>query len=624
MCKLRSGCSYLEKADTSTRLYCSDANIYPKSRIYLKWQEVWRISCPIIFVKLNTSTRHFFNGQLVCFTSGCEFNDLIVATILRNSQIDALNDEDTAIIEIIKMENITDIFDRDLFMLEAKSYFDPYHQVFAALKNLNEYNFPFKNRIIKVQKDCHFPRYQHSNLYAYKNYSIRPDSLSEWLKYDLKLENMQVHAVHSAVSNDFSLIVGPPGTGKTFIGLEILKILLENTNEKILILTQTNTALDKFLIGALNFTNDIVRLGGQCHTEALFPYLADNSLPMDTKSYLKKLHYMQKKKVNDLIAENSNEMEIFKQISKHYRLTEEANQLKTFCNVNSKRVFGMTTSFSAHNSSINKMLKAGIVIIEEASEILESHVVASLTTDTKHVIMIGDHQQLRPQINSYALQKKFNFNISLFERLIKNNLQNISLDVQMRMRPEFCDLLRESVYFNLKDGENVLKYPNVKGMKKNFLCFSHHYPENSAQAETSKHNEFEVDFLINLYEKLIDSGNESGDIVILTSYAAQAKKFKEKLKNSQLPYVRVAILDAYQGEESNIILLSLVRSNKSNEIGFMSFENRVSVLLSRAKIGFYICGNLQCFANSSKMWKNVMKVLVRHDALESDLSLNNI
>lgn len=67
----------------------------------------------------------------------------------------------------------------------------------------------------------------------------------------------------------FSIIQGPPGTGKTLIGLEILTTLLKNTDEQILIICCTNHALDQFLAGVLNYTEDIVRMGNQSKNELL-------------------------------------------------------------------------------------------------------------------------------------------------------------------------------------------------------------------------------------------------------------------------------------------------------------------------------------------------------------------
>lgn len=78
-----------------------------------------------------------------------------------------------------------------------------------------------------------------------------------------------MQAFKSSITSKFSVIQGPPGTGKTMIGLEILSTLLRNTEEQILVICNTNHALDQFLVGALTFTEDIVRMGNQSKNELL-------------------------------------------------------------------------------------------------------------------------------------------------------------------------------------------------------------------------------------------------------------------------------------------------------------------------------------------------------------------
>lgn len=79
--------------------------------------------------------------------------------------------------------------------------------------------------------------------------------------------------------------------------------------------------------------------------------------------------------------------------------------------------------------------------------------------------------------------------------------------------------------------------------------------------------------------------------------------------------IRVSSVDGYQGEENEIVLLSLVRSNSNKSIGFLKTSNRVCVALSRAKLGFYIAGNLDLLAQVSSLWKNVKSYLRKLKAL---------
>lgn len=85
----------------------------------------------------------------------------------------------------------------------------------------------------------------------------------------LGLNDSQLNAFKSALSRKFSVIQGPPGCGKTFIGLEIISTLLLNTDSQILIVCYTNHALDQFLSGILKYTEDIVRIGNQSKNEVL-------------------------------------------------------------------------------------------------------------------------------------------------------------------------------------------------------------------------------------------------------------------------------------------------------------------------------------------------------------------
>ena len=79
--------------------------------------------------------------------------------------------------------------------------------------------------------------------------------------------------------------------------------------------------------------------------------------------------------------------------------------------------------------------------MEEAAEVLESHIVTSLTPGCQHLILIGDHQQLRPNPTVYDLAKHYNLDVSLFERMVKNGMPFERLRLQHRMRPEISKML---------------------------------------------------------------------------------------------------------------------------------------------------------------------------------------
>lgn len=89
-----------------------------------------------------------------------------------------------------------------------------------------------------------------------------------------------------------------------------------------------------------------------------------------------------------------------------------------------------------------------------------------------------------------------------------------------------------------------------------------------------------------------------------------------------LANIRVSSVDAYQGEENEIVLLSLVRSNNNNSIGFLKTNNRVCVALSRARLGFYIAGDLKLLARASKLWNSVKTYLCDLNAMGKNLSVS--
>jgi len=100
----------------------------------------------------------------------------------------------------------------------------------------------------------------------------------------------------------------------------------------------------------------------------------------------------------------------------------------------------------------------------------------------------------------------------------------------------------------------------------------------------SKSNEYEAKFLAGLCRHLILQGYEPSEITVLTTYTGQMFLLKKEISNlDSCRGVRVTVVDNYQGEENTIILLSLVRSNEQNNIGFLKTDNRICVAISRAK-----------------------------------------
>ena len=269
-------------------------------------------------------------------------------------------------------------------------------------------------------------------------------------------------------------------------------------------------------------------------------------------------------------------------------------------------IIGMTTTGAAKYHSILQKLRPKIIIIEEAAEVLESHVITTLTASTQQVIMIGDHQQLRPKPNDYYLATNYNLEVSLFERFIKNKFPYTTLEVQHRMRPKIAQLICPHIYPRLFNAPNVLEYNNVEGVKSNMFFLDHAVVEDDdTGASTSHSNNFEALFVVELCSYFIKLGYDNSQITVLTTYASQFRRIA-KIMQSKFR-VRISTVDNFQGEENDIVILSLVRSNEEGRVGFLKEPNRVCVALSRAKIGFFVIGNFSMLKRKGgKEWLGIL------------------
>ena len=273
-------------------------------------------------------------------------------------------------------------------------------------------------------------------------------------------------------------------------------------------------------------------------------------------------------------------------------------------------IIGMTTTGAAKYNHILSNIHPKIVIIEEAAEVFEAHVFTSLTPSVQQLIMIGDHKQLRPKANSYYLEKEYGLCISLFERLALNGFPVHSLEVQHRMRPEIASLICPTIYEKLLNHKDVEKYEHVKGVGSDVFFIDHSKPEKDK--EKSHSNEHEADFIAALCKYLLKQGYEPKHITVLTMYSGQLLELKKRMKREDFNGVRVAAVDDFQGEENEIILLSLVRSNPDGKIGFLEIENRICVSLSRAKIGLYVIGNMSMLRDKDHtVWPQILTDLSR-------------
>ena len=284
-------------------------------------------------------------------------------------------------------------------------------------------------------------------------------------------------------------------------------------------------------------------------------------------------------------------------------------------------VVGMTTSGAARYHSVLQRVAPRVVVIEEAAEVMEAHIITSLSHNTKHTILIGDHKQLRPKATVYELAQKYNLEVSLFERMVLNNMDCKQLSIQHRMRPEIATLTKRIYDHEIIDHESVWHFPDISGVSHNMFFIDHCQPETLMGGLQSYSNPHEAEFLVALCTYLQLRGYERRQITVLTMYTGQLLVLQERMPREKFQGVKVCAVDNFQGEENDIILLSLVRSNSEGRIGFLGESNRICVALSRARKGFYCIGNFSLLKNQSTLWKEICDDLTTKGAIGDCLEL---
>jgi hypothetical protein len=135
------------------------------------------------------------------------------------------------------------------------------------------------------------------------------------------------------------------------------------------------------------------------------------------------------------------------------------------------------------------------------------------------------------------------------------------------MRPEISALVRH-IYPVLEDNENVCMYQPIQGVRRSLYFISHEKEETFNDEGRSFLNNYEAEYLKELCLYLTKQGYKQTEITIIAAYSGQMYCIREKMPRSTFGGVNICILDNYQGEENEIILISLVRSNKNGDIGF--------------------------------------------------------
>lgn len=293
-------------------------------------------------------------------------------------------------------------------------------------------------------------------------------------------------------------------------------------------------------------------------------------------------------------------------------------------------ILGMTVTGAAMRANLLEEVKPSVMIVEEAAEILEGQLVAAIPPSVQHLILIGDHKQLKPVVKNSRLRRSCHLDVSMFERLVNCDIPLMQLEYQCRMREDIVDLLRSlNIYKELKTKtELICKYNPPHCVEKSmYFCF-HKSDEKPSKDSHSKRNPTEARMITEAAKKFCKGGVvRPSEITVLCAYRGQIREINDSFKSSnvaEMAEIKVTTIDAFQGQENNIILVSLVRSNAENKIGYLTQKNRVCVAISRARCGLYLFGNQAQLASASGVWRAIVEYMREKDCLVKEIPFRSI
>lgn len=406
-----------------------------------------------------------------------------------------------------------------------------------------------------------------------------------------ELNHSQVGAVKTVLQKPLSLIQGPPGTGKTVTSATIVYQLSKMNPGPVLVCAPSNVAVDQ-LTEKIHATGlKVVRMTAKSR-EALesqinFLTLHEQVANNDTHVELQKLIQL-KTEQGEL---SSSDERKYKSLTRACE-KEILNAADVIC----------CTCVGCGDPRLSK-IKFRTVLVDEATQAAEPECMIPLVLGCKQVVFVGDHLQLGPVIMNKKAARA-GLTQSLFERLIILGNRPIRLEVQYRMHPCLADFPSNMFYEGtLQNGvtapERLRKHIDFPWPVPTLPMF---FFQNLGQEEisssgTSFLNRTEASNVEKIITAFFKAGVTPGQIGVVTPYEGQRSyvvnhmQAHGKLRKEFYKDVEVASVDAFQGREKDYIILSCVRSNEHQGIGFLSDPRRLNVALTRAKYGLVILGN---------------------------------
>lgn len=463
------------------------------------------------------------------------------------------------------------------------------------------------------------------------------------------LNPTQERAVNEVLwAKDVAIVHGPPGTGKTTTLVEAINETLMRESQ-VLVCAQSNMAVDWISEKLVDRGINVLRIGN--------PTRVNDKMLGFTYERRFESHpdYPQlwaiRKAIRELRKNRKKGSENYHQ--KMDRLKSRAAEIELRINAElfgEARVIACTLVGSAHH--LLEGMKFGTLFIDEAAQALEAACWIPMKRASR-VILAGDHCQLPPTIKSIAALRA-GLGKTLMERIAENKPEVVTLlKIQYRMNDEIMRFSSDWFYGGKVESAPQIKYRSVldydhpitwidtSNEENQITIEGEDAPEDSASTSSSvsaanqnsdlnfkeqfvgesfgRINKAEAELtLLTLAEYFTKIGKqrvleERIDVGIISPYRAQVQYLKKLIKKYEFfkPYRRlisVNTVDGFQGQERDVILISLVRSNDEGQIGFLKDLRRMNVAMTRARMKLIILGNKDTMTKHpfyKKLWKYV-------------------